>query len=98
MENWKRLRKNPKEKTSGKAKLSNCKDLMSSFVQFTKKKNVPRHGCRKVFAFPREVLNNKRVFNPVEETITNAGDRSQAALTGNKGFIFKNEPFITGIR
>lgn len=25
----------------------------------------------------------------MEETITNAGDRSQAALTGNKGFVLK---------
>lgn len=62
---------------------------MSSFVQFTKKKNVPGHSCREVYVFPREILNNKRVFNPVEETITNAGDRSQAAITGNKGFILK---------
>lgn len=62
---------------------------MSSFVQFTKKKNVPRHSCREVYIFPREILNNIRSFNPMEETITNAGDRSQAALTGNKGFVLK---------
>lgn len=71
-----KVQKKSKEKASGKVKLSNCKDLMSSFVQFTKKKNVPRHSCREVYVLPREILNNKRVFNPVEETITNTGDRS----------------------
>lgn len=41
------------------------------------------------YVFSREILNNKRVFNLAEETIVNAGDRSQTALTGNKGFVLK---------
>lgn len=56
------LEKNPKEKTSGKAKLSDCKDLISSFVQVTKRKKVPRCGCREVYS-PLQILCNKRVFS-----------------------------------
>lgn len=49
---------------------------MSSSVQFTRKKIVQTHGYRKLYIFPREILNNRRVFNSVEETTINAGDRS----------------------